>query len=709
MSYRDGRRFVLAVMVIVVGGVTLIGLGGATTLAADKPVVDRHAVDGAAVNKAFEALKTYDWGKDYKVLKPIDDAVVATQGDAAARKDLETRLAVVLKTNVSRDAKDYVCRKLMVIGSAESVPTLAGLLPSKDLSHMARYALERIPAPEAAEALRDALPHLTGTLKVGVIGSLGVRHDAASVPALVALLGDADAAVARAAACALGDIGSLEAATALGQLANNAPEGVKPAIVDAYLECAERLLADGKKADALLIYKSLNSESRPKQVRLAAVVGLSRLAAADQSNEELIQMIVGLVNHKDRDMRAVGFQQVRESAKGTAATSRFVALLPALSPGVQAGLLAALATRGDVAARPAVLEMLRSREPEVRTAAIEALGALGDTADVPALAQWAAGTAAEEAAARASLIQLSGPTVNAAIVAELKQSSVPAIRVNLLRVLAARDAKDSVTGILPAAEDADAKVRMAAMTTLAQLAGPERVADMVKGLLKAEPGPEREAAERAVMVVCDRNKDAAKRAEPLLAALTRLSEDDQTTLLPTLGRVGGPAARKVVDAAIADQNPNRREAGLRALCNWPDASAAPKLQELAESGDAGQRIAVLRALIRVAALPDKRSDAERLNLLKKTMTMVTRDEERNLVIRRARAVRTIESLRFAVPYLDQPALAQAACGTVVELAHHRELREPNKAEFGKALDVVIRIGKDPGMVDRAKRYKKGQT
>ena len=42
------------------------------------------------------------------------------------------------------------------------------------------------------------------------------------------------------------------------------------------------------------------------------------------------------------------------------------------------------------------------------------------------------------------------------------------------------------------------------------------------------------------MIVCDRNKDAAKRAEPLLAALAQLSKDDQTTLLPTLGGLAGP-------------------------------------------------------------------------------------------------------------------------------------------------------------------------
>ena len=42
------------------------------------------------LDQAFDALKTYDWGTDRKVLNPIDEAVVATHDDAAARKELET-------------------------------------------------------------------------------------------------------------------------------------------------------------------------------------------------------------------------------------------------------------------------------------------------------------------------------------------------------------------------------------------------------------------------------------------------------------------------------------------------------------------------------------------------------------------------------------------------------------------------------------------
>ena len=161
----------------------------------------------------------------------------------------------------------------MVVGTAASVPTLAELLLEKELSHMARYALERIPAPEAAQAMRDALPKLNGELKVGVIGSLGVRQDAASVPALAAQLGDADAAVARSAALALGAMRDPAAAKALQRAKVQSAE-VQCAVTDASLACAEGLLAAGKKAEALAVYKGFVGDDQPKHVRLAATRGM---------------------------------------------------------------------------------------------------------------------------------------------------------------------------------------------------------------------------------------------------------------------------------------------------------------------------------------------------------------------------------------------------------------------------------------------------
>jgi HEAT repeat protein len=248
-------------------------LAGSSAVAAASPSAESDALDGA-----LAALATYDWGTDRETLTPIDEAVGATHGDAAARRDLEARLIAALESHTSRSAKDFICRTLRTIGTAQSVPALAKLLTNEDLSHMARYALERIPAPEAAAAMRDAVAHVSGSLKVGVVGSLGVRRDSASVAALAGLLADRDAAVACAAAHALGVIGNTEAGTALVEAAKTAADEVKPAVTDACLMCAERLLADGNKRRALEIYRSLGGQDQPSHVRLAAKRGLMAVA-----------------------------------------------------------------------------------------------------------------------------------------------------------------------------------------------------------------------------------------------------------------------------------------------------------------------------------------------------------------------------------------------------------------------------------------------
>jgi len=234
-----------------------------------------------ALEKAFEALKTYDWGKERAPLRPLEEAVAAAGKDPALAKALEQKLVGLLKTDVSQAAKDQICRQLSLVGSAECVPAVAELLTDEKLSHMARYVLERIPAPEATKALRDALPKTKGVQKVGVLNSLGVKRDAESVPALVPLLADSDHQVAAAAAAALGAIGNSEAAKALADFQAKAPAALKLAAADAYLACAEALLAAGKKTEALAIYKEL-TKSEIRHVKLAATRGMMNVMGKKQ-------------------------------------------------------------------------------------------------------------------------------------------------------------------------------------------------------------------------------------------------------------------------------------------------------------------------------------------------------------------------------------------------------------------------------------------
>ena len=230
------------------------------------------------LDTAFEALKKFDWGSDLAALNPIEDAAIAAHEKPEAGKELESRLVAALQSELSLDAQEYVCRKLAMVGTAAAVPSLAVLLVKKEISHMARFALERIPVSEAAQALRDALPKVSGLVKIGVINSLGARRDAAAVATLAGLLKDGDPAIARAAALALGAIGSAESAAAL-QLAQKAATGNPLTLIDALLSCAEAMLANNKLADASAIYKTFDQASQPRLVRLAAARGLLACAS----------------------------------------------------------------------------------------------------------------------------------------------------------------------------------------------------------------------------------------------------------------------------------------------------------------------------------------------------------------------------------------------------------------------------------------------
>lgn len=225
------------------------------------------------MKEAIQKLQTYNWGDDRNALNPIDEAIVASHGDANARREIELALIEVLHSDATRNAKDYVCRQLKIIGTDASVPPLAAMLGDENHSHMARYALQSIPGELASEALVDALGDrlVADELKVGVIGSLGARGDNSAVAALGKLLGDGNSQLATAAANALGAIGSTDAVKVLASVQPN------DAVMNAMLCCAEGMLRSGDKSGAKAIYqKMMTSES--KQFKLAATRGVLECA-----------------------------------------------------------------------------------------------------------------------------------------------------------------------------------------------------------------------------------------------------------------------------------------------------------------------------------------------------------------------------------------------------------------------------------------------
>ena len=428
------------------------------------------------------------------------------------------------------------------------------------------------------------------------------------------------------------------------------------------------------------------------------------------AQDELVDLIIGLLKDRDKEVRALAYEQVRTEAKGEAATRKFAKFMRGAPPDTQVGLLRALADRGDRAASSAVRELFTSDQAQVRVAVIRALGKLGETADLPLMTKTLAAESPEEReAARRSLIVLAGEPISSGLAASMKRAPPP-VRVVIMEILATRRAQVAVPELLKAAVDDDSSVRRGAMQALGQLARTEHIGAMAMAVLKATDGPERAAAEKAVMFVCSRSNKTKDRSTPLLAAMESLDKTERAVLMSTLGRVGGPQARAEIERWMADADAKNREVGLRALCHWPDASISFRLLELARTApDARHRRMALQALIRVAVLKDGRSDQRLLDFLRTAMVMCENKELQKRVLDRVKAVRTIHALQFVQPYVRDRVLGQQACLTVVELAHHSGLREAHRQAFHQVLDDVLEVSQDATVRDRAQRYKKGQT
>lgn len=223
----------------------------------------------------LEKVKTYDWGQSRLPLTEVSEIIKKAQGDKDQLAKIEKDLLSVLNApDATQAGKQFVCRELSIIGTEKSVPTLAKMLTVEETSDMARYALERIPGSAVDEALRDSLGKAKGKAKIGIINSLGQRRDKGAVSALSGLLGSPDEDVSTAAASALGQITGPQAAKVLAEAKNKAGGKLLLVVLDAYLKCADQLVADGNKTGAIAIYKELQAEGMPKPIRTAALTGM---------------------------------------------------------------------------------------------------------------------------------------------------------------------------------------------------------------------------------------------------------------------------------------------------------------------------------------------------------------------------------------------------------------------------------------------------
>jgi HEAT repeat protein len=549
------------------------------------------------------------------------------QGAIAA--DDENRLAELLQSpQTSLEQKDAICQKLRISGSARAIPALASLLADENLSQSARLALQPMSFPEAGQALRDALPRTSGKTMAGIIDSLGERRERESVSAIAGFAQDPDTIVAASAATALGKIGGPEAIASLQAARAKATASLRTSIADALMLCADGLRANGDNKAAETLYREIYDSEKPEHLRVAAYRGLV-LAGGN----EAVSHVVSALQGTDRAALHAAVQLVLE-IKGESATKAFAAALTKVSPSVQVALLQSLARRGDHAAAPAVVELIKGSDAQVRRTALITLGALGDASHALLLAEVAARAAGpEQDAARESLALLRDDSVRETLLANLPKAQ-PAVQAEIVRALGQRQDTPAVPALIKMAQNADEATRILALKSLALLAQPDQTSDLTALLISAKSDSERAAAEAAVIACCSRADHPDTCVPQVLAAMKdgSLSVPARSALLRVAGRLGGADAFKALRAALLDPEPAIQDVALRTLAEYAGLEAADDLLNLSKDPQrsASQRVLAVRGYWRVVALASDRSLDEQWHLCQAGMAASQRPEEKRL-------------------------------------------------------------------------------
>jgi HEAT repeat protein len=574
-------------------------------------------------------------------------------------------LIALIQSSAPPANKAIACKRLAVYGTEAAVPALAALLPDAQLSSWARIALEVIPGPAADDALRQAAGALQGRLLVGVINSIGVRRDAKAVALVAAKLADSDAEVASAAAETLGRIGGKPAAKALKPLLAKAPAGVRSAVAEGCIRCAEQYLAQGKHSDAIALYDAVCKADVPRLRILEATRG-AILARQDAG----LPLLLAELRSADKARWGLGLRVARELPGPKAAKALTTELWRAV-PERQPFLLLALADRGEAEALPVALDAAKRGAQPLRLTAIGVLERIGGSRVVPALLDLAGGADTESStAAVAALVRLPGNEIEAEILSCLEPAKGKLCQA-LIEIANQRRLDAALPAITRRMGDPDDAIRGASLRAVGNLGGDEQIGGLIQLLGQPLGMKDRTAIEAALLTISGRQGQACVAR---LQSLARNGDSATRTIaLHALAAAGGPQALATLKAGTEDTDESVRDEAVRVLSSWPntwpeDGAVMEPLMALARNdGKASHKVLALRGCLQFLQNDKQLKPDQKPAKVAELLPLLSRPEEKRLAIAVIRDALNAPALELLTAFASDSAVADDASSAILDI------------------------------------------
>ena len=254
---------------------------------------------------------------------------------------------------------------------------------------------------------------------------------------------------------------------------------------------------------------------------------------------------------------------------------------------------------------------------------------------------------------------LQGPAIDTLIAQRLPHGDGPS-RMVLIELAGRRHIAAATATLWKAADDADAKVRTAALTALGGTIQFAELSPMIARLNTARTPDEAAAIAKALQTASQRMPDREGCAEQLAAALSNAPAERKCKLLEVLGALGGGKSLAAVAAAARQDDEAVRDTAFRLLGQWMSVDAAPVLLDLAQAAkDQKHQVRAVRGYIRLArqfVIPQ----ADRVAMCRTALAIAHRPDDKRLVLEILLRYPSPEMMALALEAAKTPELKDEA-------------------------------------------------
>ena len=624
-----------------------------------------HSLPEKDLSHLLEQLKTYQQGENDSLILELNAFIRSHRTSEQGKIDCEQQLISFLKKEATNAGKREACRHLRIIGTDSSVPVLEDMLLDEKTTDMARYALEKIPGAAADKALLRNLDKSNGTIKAGLVSSLGHRKVPEAVPYLEKILNiNNDSYLSLNAAAALGHIKNQQAAEVLLKVFPKTDGELRIQITGSLLKCAEQSLSKGNPEKAHEIFDQVLDTDLPSSLHNRAFRG--KMKASDSRGA---QLILKTLRGPKNNIYPSCIEMIPEYFNASN-ISQIISILPLLPDSAKIPLISVLSFYPEKQVRQAVLNSTQSLNQEVRLASLKTLGQIGSASTVRFLAQYAATSKGkEQLIARSSLWGLKGTDVDETLISNLKNEKNPENQIEYLKAVEERRIHSGKNILFSKLSSDNQKIRFQAVKSLKTITSPKDLPKLIEYLLNTKDHPLRDEMINTTAYAALKIQNPLDRGNQVTHALSEAKDPlSRSTLYRLLGRIGDDSTLPFLRRGLSEPHEVVQDSVVRALASWPTPTAAEDVLYLAQTSDKPEhQILCLRSYIKMIEMEPFRRPEAAVRSLETALDLAQREEEKIMIL---------------------GVLPQFACEQALELAQRLSKVKDIEKEARNALSLI---------------------